>query len=726
MALHTTFHNPGKAAIQTGQLTNLGTLNINLLDDHLKQLPYAAQAVFNHIDQENDLTCLQGTRVEILEEIYKWADDQNERCIFWLSGLAGTGKSTIARTVARRLYENRTLGASFFFSRGSGDVGTTNKFVTTIALQLAATSYSLQKFIGEAVQRQRNIADQSLPDQWRHLVLDPLAKVDGDPSHSSYIIIVDALDECEGSGNIGTIIQLLAEARTLKAARLRLLITSRPGFPIQQGFRGLPTDNYRVCALHDVSPDTVNRDLYVFLKTKFKLFAKDRYLGSDWPGEAVIARLVQKANGLFIWAATACRFICEDDLLSSQRLSDILRNNSTSFGPEEELNNIYLTVLTHALSSALSAKEKSFVYGLVRLILGSVVTLFSPLPVSSLSALLHNTEESEINGVLKHLHAIIDVPTDKYHALCLHHPSFCDFLLNQERCTEQNLHVGEKQAHTILTGCCIHLMSQTLMRPGVCGRNDPGVHVTDVEKNEVEQNLPPEVQYACLYWVQHLQRSGAQIHKDDQVHVFLQKHLLFWLEALCWMERLPEGILAICSLETIALTLQGHSSAVGSIVFSPDGKLLENAVSTYEQAPPVPVGHSAIHTATPPPGHCIAPPRPPPPSGADDRGIIPLVSSCCLRSSQSRSPDPPAWLRNRRAPVGIGSLLTTIHALESLSRTLGDPPRRRGPRRMVLAGILPPAPNAVSAGPTGPTAAAGDVLPCQLPAAAAGCNPNQS
>jgi hypothetical protein len=31
MALHTTFHNPGKAAIQTGQLTNLGTLNINLL-----------------------------------------------------------------------------------------------------------------------------------------------------------------------------------------------------------------------------------------------------------------------------------------------------------------------------------------------------------------------------------------------------------------------------------------------------------------------------------------------------------------------------------------------------------------------------------------------------------------------------------------------------------------------------------------------------------------------
>ncbi len=59
----------------------------------------------------------------------------------------------------------------------------------------------------------------------------------------------------------------------------------------------------------------------------------------------------------------------------------------------------------------------------------------------------------------------------------------------------------------------------------------------------------PEVQYAYLYWVQHLQRSGAQLYDNNQVHQFLQVNLLHWLEALGWMEKISEGILAIFSLE---------------------------------------------------------------------------------------------------------------------------------------------------------------------------------
>ncbi|KAF2179765.1 hypothetical protein K469DRAFT_693663 [Zopfia rhizophila CBS 207.26] len=49
----------------------------------------------------------------------------------------GTGKSTIARTVARKYYDQKRLGASFFFSRGGGDVGNAGLFVTSIAAQLA-------------------------------------------------------------------------------------------------------------------------------------------------------------------------------------------------------------------------------------------------------------------------------------------------------------------------------------------------------------------------------------------------------------------------------------------------------------------------------------------------------------------------------------------------------------------------------------------------------------
>src|SRR5271156_5918764 len=81
----------------------------------------------------------------------------------------------------------------------------------------------------------------------------------------------------------------------------------------------------------------------------------------------------------------------------------------------------------------------------------------------------------------------------------------------------------------------------------------PGALVTDIESSQVEQCISPEVQYACLYWIDHLQKSGAQLYDNDQVHQFLEVHLLHWLEALSWMRKISEGILAITSLESIAL-----------------------------------------------------------------------------------------------------------------------------------------------------------------------------
>jgi hypothetical protein len=99
------------------------------------------EAPFNAYDRQDEPACLPTTRVDLLQEIYDWTDGkdgQDERCIFWLSGLAGTGKSTISRTVARRCSEQKRLGASFFFSKGDGDVSHAGKFFTSLAVQLAA------------------------------------------------------------------------------------------------------------------------------------------------------------------------------------------------------------------------------------------------------------------------------------------------------------------------------------------------------------------------------------------------------------------------------------------------------------------------------------------------------------------------------------------------------------------------------------------------------------
>ena len=70
----------------------------------------------------------------------------------------------------------------------------------------------------------------------------------------------------------------------------------------------------------------------------------------------------------------------------------------------------------------------------------------------------------------------------------------------------------------------------------------------DVASTRVEQCLSPMVRYACLYWVRHLQEGNAQFHDNDQVHHFLQAHLLHWLEALGWIGKTSEETQAILSL----------------------------------------------------------------------------------------------------------------------------------------------------------------------------------
>jgi hypothetical protein len=274
-----------------------------------------------------------------------------------------------------------------------------------------------------------------------------------------------------------------------------------------------------------------------------------------WPGEDTIKRLVQSASGLFIWAATACRFIHKGKRFATKRLATILEGSSTSGTvPEKHLNEIYITVLSNSIYINDTYEEREELYSTLRYIVGSIVVLFSPLSADPLSRLLH----VDIDQTLEDLHSILDIPEDRTRPLRLHHPSFRDFLLSKDRCTESNFWVDEKQAHRTLADRCIRLMSAAL-KQDICGLSAPGILITDIERNQVEQCLPSDVQYACLYWVQHLQQSGSQLHDGDQVHQFLQKHLLHWLEALSWMWKVSEGILAISSLESIALvSLLGH------------------------------------------------------------------------------------------------------------------------------------------------------------------------
>jgi len=377
-----------------------------------------------------------------------------------------------------------------------------------------------------------------------------------------YVLVVDALDECDNENDIRTILHLLAEVRSLERVRLRVFLTCRPEIPIRYGFWQIPDEEHQDFVLHNISPSVVDHDIAIFLEYDLKVIRSERSLDASWPGEGVIRHLVQAASGLFIWAATACRFIREGKRHAARRLDTILKGSgSTVTEPEKHLDEIYTTVLNNSVSPEYTDEEKKESYRMLRQILGSIVILYSPLSAHSLHKLLQVPKE-DIDQTLEDLHSVLDIPKNQTQSLRLHHPSFRDFLLSNTRCREPDLLVDEKQAHQTLVDSCLRILL-TCLKKDICGANSPGTLATDVDSSQVDQCLPPDLQYACLYWIHHLQKSGAQLHDNDKVHKFLQEHLLYWLEALGWMGKVSEGIHAVTVLESIvAVSSLNHGGYV--------------------------------------------------------------------------------------------------------------------------------------------------------------------
>ena len=71
------------------------------------------------------------------------------------------------------------------------------KFFTSIAVQLANNIPSLRHYIYDAISNNKDIASQSFRDQWSQLILFPLSKLGSGSPSSSYVLVIDALDECD-------------------------------------------------------------------------------------------------------------------------------------------------------------------------------------------------------------------------------------------------------------------------------------------------------------------------------------------------------------------------------------------------------------------------------------------------------------------------------------------------------------------------------------------------
>ena len=515
----------------------------------LAGLPIAQGACYNSRDEEHNARCLPNTRTELLDDITTWAQNKDGKPIFWLTGMAGTGKSTIARTVAKSFASRGQLGASFFFKKGEGQRGNASRFFTTIASDLVVHEPNVVPGIRKALDQDSKIADKPLKDQFEKLILQPLLDIKQAHSQAlARVVVIDALDECEQEQDIRAILQLLARTKDIQPVPLRIVVTSRPELHIRLGFREMPNGTYQDLVLHEVPRSTIEHDIRLFLEHELGVIRKERMLSSGWPAENQILALVELAVPLFIYAATVCRYVGSKGSNPVAFLNKVLQYQKGTFS---QLDRTYLPVLDQLLSEQEEDEKETWLQAF-RDIIGSIVVLESPLSITSLACLLRLSQE-DVKCRLDSLHSVLSVPNSEDVSVRLLHLSFREFLVNPQKRGKIQFWVDEKSTHNKLAARCLELMSgQRGLRQDMCSLVDPGVLRSEINDRTVANSLPPELQYACRYWISHLIQSKEHIADADTTHLFLQKHFLHWLEAMSLMRELSSCVHLLSSLQALA------------------------------------------------------------------------------------------------------------------------------------------------------------------------------
>lgn len=106
----------------------------------------------------------------------------------------------------------------------------------------------------------------------------------------------------------------------------------------------------------------------------------------------------------------------------------------------------------------------------------------------------------------------------------------------------------------MLSRHCLRVLSAPEgLRENICDLDHPGQPRREVESVTIVSRLTPTLQYACRYWVYHIQHSSNNIEDLGEVHTFLRKHFLHWLEALSLMDQLSEAIGLVHILQSCTL-----------------------------------------------------------------------------------------------------------------------------------------------------------------------------
>lgn len=149
-------------------------------------------------------------------------------------------------------------------------------------------------------------------------------------------------------------------------------------------------------------------------------------------------------------------------------------------------------------------------------------------------------------------------------AVCLLHPSFADFLFTRSRCDRAHWLFYQPSLHHYIAVRCINHLNDELKE---------NIWNMIISPDAVNMTLPEDLEYACLYWIEHNCRvKGADSGILQSLEIFLFKHLWHWLEAMSILRATREVIgllrkLASCLRSWLLQRVLIHSHGTGALIY---------------------------------------------------------------------------------------------------------------------------------------------------------------
>ena len=503
----------------------------------LNDMPYAFGARY-----AEEKGCLSGTRESVLSEICDVlnnpAEDAPRVCL--LTGVAGSGKSAVAHSIARLYDGQERLGSSYCFA--STDIARRNpqNLFSTIARDLSDHDAQYKSALWAVVKNNRALRTSTSPlEQVKRLIVEPNANLD---RIGPLIIVIDALDE---SGNaddrqqlLDTLSRQIAEGNLPN--NLRFLIATRPENDI---ITGLPCSP-RVVRKHlgDVAEAVIDRDIEKFIHHSLHQYTE---LDSLWSNGDWCPLLVQHSQHLFQWASTACKFIgghSATGLDLCERLHILLQDdNNEGVHP---LDKLYRTILEQQFK--LLGAQRRF-----HDVMAVVLTLNEPLSLASLSALFGG--RLKIREIIKLLGSLLDGVHDEDKPIRPLHTSFRDFLLDKAR--SSSFHIEILPYHSLSLGRALLACMRDMLKFNICDLKDSRLRnaaVPDLTR-QVNKAIPLHLSYSCQYWMDHLQHADPTPDLLHEVTPFFKDFFPYWLEAISLLSLSSPVSPILSALETCTI-----------------------------------------------------------------------------------------------------------------------------------------------------------------------------